>query len=114
MATERTLPEVGEEIHLPGPSAQPLMVAVGSTIALIGVTIDTPVVCIIGLVTLGITLFSWIRDAIAEFKALPDHHGDHAHDAGHGHGEVGHEDLGHLEATPSSATSGTATDLGKH
>lgn len=100
MATERKLPEVGEEIHLPGPSAQPLMTAVGFTIMLIGVTQGPPVMFIVGLAILLITLYQWIRDAIAEFKALPDSHGDHAHDD-HGHDA---EDHGHIEKTPTTAT----------
>jgi hypothetical protein len=81
MATERKLPEVGEEIHLPGPSAQPLMLALGTTIALLGLTQTNPIFFIIGITIFVITLFLWIRDAVAEFKALPDHHGhgdDHA------------------------------------
>lgn len=86
MATERQLPPIGEEIHLPGLSAQPLMVAVTSTIALLGVTISTPVVFIIGITGLLITLFLWIRDAVVEFKALPDHH-DHGHDDHGAHAE---------------------------
>jgi hypothetical protein len=89
MATERKLPEVGEEIHLPGPSAQPLMLAVGSTIALLGVTQPKPIFFIVGIAIVIITLFKWIRDAIAEFKALPDSHGDHGH-ADHGHAADGH------------------------
>ena len=32
------VPPAGEEIHLPGPSLQPLLLTVGITIALIGVT----------------------------------------------------------------------------
>lgn len=76
MATERKLPPVGEEIHLPGPSAQPLMVAVGSAIALVGVTTHWALL-VTGLVTVVITLFLWIRDARAEFKALPEHHQEH-------------------------------------
>ena len=32
------VPPAGEEIHLPGPSLQPLLVAVGTTIALVGIT----------------------------------------------------------------------------
>ncbi len=86
MATERKLPPVGEEIHLPGLSAQPLMVAVTSTIALLGVTMATPVFFIIGITGLLITLYLWIRDAVVEFKALPEHH-DHGHDD---HGHDGH------------------------
>jgi flagellar biosynthesis component FlhA len=84
MSTERQLPEVGEEIHLPGPSAQPLLVAVTTTILLIGLTQPSPVMFLFGLATLLIVLYAWIRDARAEFKALPEHHG---HGDDHGHGE---------------------------
>jgi flagellar biosynthesis component FlhA len=86
MATERQLPEVGEEIHLPGPSAQPLLVAVTTTIMLLGLTPDSPVYFIFGLVTLLMVLYAWIRDARREFKALPDHHGHDEH-----HDEAAHE-----------------------
>ncbi|MBJ7470184.1 MAG: hypothetical protein JHD16_02740 [Solirubrobacteraceae bacterium] len=98
MATERQLPPIGEEIHLPGLSAQPLLVAVFTTIALLGVTIDTPVFFIIGIVGLLITLYAWIRDAVAEFKALPDHH-DHGHDD-HGHEEPATEGASLTKADP--------------
>ena len=81
MSTERQLPEVGEEIHLPGPSAQPLLVAVTTTIMLLGLTQPSPVFFIFGLVTLLMTLYAWIRDARREFKALPDHHGHDDHHA---------------------------------
>lgn len=83
MAMDRKLPPVGEEIHLPGPSAQPLLLALFSTIAIVGVTIATPVPFIIGAVGIVLVLFAWIRDAVAEFKALPDHHG---------HGDEHHAD----------------------
>jgi hypothetical protein len=81
-STDRQLPEVSEEIHLPGPSAQPLLVAATTTIMLIGVTQETPVFFVFGLVTLLMVLFAWVRDARAEFKALPDSHG-HDHDEHH-------------------------------
>ena len=32
------VPPAGEEIHLPGPSIQPLLLAVGITIGLVGIT----------------------------------------------------------------------------
>jgi hypothetical protein len=101
MATERKLPEVGEEIHLPGPSAQPLMVAVSSTVALIGVTQDTPVIFIVGITFLLITLYQWIRDAVIEFKALPDHHR---------HQATTHE----VEPTPAAATETGAASTDAH
>ncbi len=50
MATEREIPEVGEEIHLPGPSAQPLLLALFTTIAVIGLTPNSPVYFIFGTV----------------------------------------------------------------
>lgn len=102
MATERQLPPIGEEIHLPGPSAQPLLVALTSTIALLGVTIDTPVFFIIGMVGLLITLYTWIRDARREFKALPDHHhhgDDHGHHADHGAADPASESPASLSKT---------------
>lgn len=100
MSTQRQLPPIGEEIHLPGPSAQPLLVAATSTIALLGVTIDTPVFFIIGIVGLLITLYTWIRDARREFKALPDHHH---------HGE----DHGHADHGPADPASESAASLSK-
>lgn len=79
MATERQLPEVGEEIHLPGPSAQPLLVAVFTTMLLLGLTTWWPILAI-GAVGLVLTIGVWTRDAIAEYKALPDGHDDHGHE----------------------------------
>ena len=54
-----------------------------------------------GTAMLLLTLFAWIRDATAEFKALPDHHGDHAPDD-HGHGEA------------VTASASASPDPGKH
>ena len=75
MSTERDLPEVGEEIHLPGGSAQPLMLAVGITFILLGVTV-TYVFLAFGLLIFFVTLYLWIRDAIQEYKDTPESH-DH-------------------------------------
>lgn len=74
MATEREIPEVGEEIHLPGPNAQPLLLALFGTIAIVGLTPDSPVYFLIGAIGSIWVLALWIRDARAEFKSLPDHH----------------------------------------
>jgi Flp pilus assembly protein TadB len=71
------LPPVGEEIHIPGGSIQPLLLTVGITIALIGVT-TTIVLVIIGAVLTIWVLIRWIADARREFNELPAHH-----DAGH-------------------------------
>jgi hypothetical protein len=66
-------PPAGEEIHLPGPSLQPLLLTIGVTAALIGVTTALFLVIAGGILTLG-TLFVWIRDARREFEHLPAEH----------------------------------------
>ena len=73
MSTERELPEVGEEIHLPGPSAQPLMLAVGITLILLGLTVSW-VVFAFGMLIFCVTLYRWIKDAIFEYQHTPDEH----------------------------------------
>jgi hypothetical protein len=70
---ERSAPPVGEEIHLPGPSLQPLLLTVGVTAALIGVTTGIWLVIAGGILSLA-TLFVWIRDARREFEHLPSEH----------------------------------------
>jgi len=80
MSRDPNLPPVGEEIHLPGGSVQPLLLTIGITIALVGVTFSW-VLCVIGGALTLFTLFSWISDARREMSELPLHHdGD-----GHGH-----------------------------
>jgi hypothetical protein len=74
---DQKLPDVGEEIHLPGGSLQPLLLTIGITAALIGVT--TSVVLMVGGGILTVwTLFRWIADARREMAELPVHHeGEH-------------------------------------
>ncbi len=73
-------PEVapaGEDIHLPPGSLQPLMLTVGITIFLLGLTMSWWVWASGLLVTLWV-LALWIRDARHEYAELPVHHGpDH-------------------------------------
>jgi hypothetical protein len=66
-------PPVGEEIHLPGPSLQPVLLTVGITTLLIGITTAVFLVIAGGILTLG-TLIMWIRDARREFEHLPSDH----------------------------------------
>ena len=73
---DRGAPRVGEEIHLPGPSLHPLLLAAGVTTLLIGVTTTLFLVIAGAVVTLG-TLFVWIRDARREFEHLPSEHHHH-------------------------------------
>jgi hypothetical protein len=68
------VPPAGEEIHLPGPSIQPLLLAVGITVALVGVTTFFPLV-IAGLILTVWVIIAWIRDTRREIDELPlDHH----------------------------------------
>ena len=68
------LPPAGEEIHLPGPSLQPVLLAFGITIAIVGIT-ATIVLVIAGVVlSLGVTV-AWIRDTRREIDELPLDHG---------------------------------------
>jgi hypothetical protein len=71
---EPEVPPVGEEIHLPGPSIQPVLLAFGITIAIVGVT-ATIVLVIAGVVlSLGV-IVAWVRDTRREIDELPlDHH----------------------------------------
>jgi hypothetical protein len=69
----RGTPPVGEEIHLPGPSLQPLILTVGLTAALVGVTTALWLVIAGGIVAL-VTLVLWIRGARREFEHLPAEH----------------------------------------
>lgn len=72
---EPGVPPVGEEIHLPGPSALPFVCAIGITLTIIGLTIDW-LWTVIGLITFIVTLVMWIRDVHRDISDLPE---DHAH-----------------------------------
>ena len=67
---EPDVPPAGEEIHLPEPSILPMLLAVGITIALVGVTIS-PILIVIGVGLSVPVLYKWIRSARAEFRHLP-------------------------------------------
>jgi hypothetical protein len=65
--------EAGEAIHLPGPSYQPVAVALGLTLAITGVVLF-PIVAVIGLVITIVALYLWIRDTRREISELPLEH----------------------------------------
>jgi hypothetical protein len=64
------IPPAGEEIHLPGPSVQPLLLTVGITMALLGVTIFLPFVIAGVLLSLWV-IVAWVRDARRDIDELP-------------------------------------------
>jgi hypothetical protein len=67
---ERPAPPASEDIHLPGSSVLPLLVALGSTLALVGVTTFWWLIVIGGVIALP-ALVHWIRDARREMDRLP-------------------------------------------
>jgi hypothetical protein len=70
------VPPAGEEIHLPGPSLQPLLLAVGITLALLGVTMGM-FVTISGLILAVWVTCRWIVDTRRDIRALPEDHDAH-------------------------------------
>ena len=70
---ERSAPEAGEEIHLPGPSAIPFVCAIGITMAVIGTTISW-LISIVGAIIVVYTIMRWIRDTRRDIDALPEEH----------------------------------------
>ena len=65
--------EPGESIHLPGPSYQPVVVAFGITLAVVGVVLF-PAVAVIGLIITVIAVIGWVRDTRREISELPLEH----------------------------------------
>jgi hypothetical protein len=66
----------GHGIHLPAPSYLPLVLSFGVALSLGGLVPDSRLARL-SLVSLGLTIaaiaaFMWIRDAIVEYRHLPD------------------------------------------
>ena len=70
---DQRTPPVGEEIHLPGPTLLPFVMAIGITLMVIGTTI-TWLFSIVGLIIFLITLVRWIRETRRDVAALPEEH----------------------------------------
>ena len=70
------VPPPGEEIHLPGGSIQPLLLTVGLTVALVGVTTNIFLV-IAGAILAVAVVIAWIRDTRRDIAELPLEHAEH-------------------------------------
>jgi len=68
-----TVPPVSEYLHLPGPSALPVFVALGVTIALVGIVFSWVVLALGLLIALG-AIFSWVKDTRRDIAELPLEH----------------------------------------
>jgi hypothetical protein len=70
------VPPVGEEVHLPAPSALPLINAAALAIAIVALTISWWVVGVAMLVFLA-TAVRWVRDVKRDIADLPLDHSHH-------------------------------------
>lgn len=64
-------PPPGEHIHLPGPSLQPILLTLGITLTLVGVTLGRFLLVSGLILTVWVTV-RWIADTRREMAALPE------------------------------------------
>lgn len=67
------VPPAGEAIHLPGPSYLPVIVALGVTIAVVGVVLSW-FVCAAGVLITLISVLRWVGDTRRDIADLPLEH----------------------------------------
>ena len=72
-APENTAPPVGEEIHLPGPSVLPVLIAVAMILLLLGLT-GKWYLSVAGVVLLLVCSVRWIRNTRRDIRDLPVEH----------------------------------------
>ncbi len=70
-ALDPETPPAGEHIHLPGPSLQPVLLAFGITLTLVGVTLGL-FIMISGLILTVWVIIRWILDTRREMSELPE------------------------------------------
>ena len=75
-AQQRTAPPVGESVHMPAPSALPLINAAGLAFAIVCITISWILVAVGALVFI-VTAIVWIGDTRREIAELPLEHEPH-------------------------------------
>jgi membrane protein required for beta-lactamase induction len=75
-AQSEPVPPVGEEIHLPGGSIIPLVVALGTTLLVIGTTIWWGW-SLLGFIIIVVAIGIWVRDVRRDVEALPEDHDHH-------------------------------------
>lgn len=73
MSDESPVQPAGEEIHLPGPSLHPILLTVGITVALLGITTSIFMV-IVGVILTVAVIVQWIRATRREMAELPAEH----------------------------------------
>jgi len=73
--TDQEPPETSERIRLPGSSLQPILIAAGLSLLLIGLLGLYPL-SVIGLLLMVAAIYGWIRGSVREYRQLPSGHGD--------------------------------------
>ena len=73
---DRPVPPAGDEIHIPGASIQPFLLAVFIAVAIVGIT-TAWWISAAGGVGIFFVLVAWIRDARQELSDLPVHDEPH-------------------------------------
>ncbi|MSX02001.1 MAG: hypothetical protein F2813_02460 [Actinobacteria bacterium] len=73
--SEQSPNPAGERIRLPQGSLQPILIAVGLSLLLIGVLGMYPL-SVIGLLLMVAAIFGWIRGSVREYRELPTSHDD--------------------------------------
>ena len=71
--THEPIESASEQVHLPGPSFLPVIVAAGITIALVGVVHNLVLAAIGLLIAIG-AIIRWIRETRSEIADLPLDH----------------------------------------
>lgn len=66
-------PPPSEQVHLPGPSLIPVIVAFGITLAVTGVVLSIEL-CVLGLIITVGACIKWIADTRSEIAELPLDH----------------------------------------
>ena len=67
------VPPATEQVHLPGPSYLPVIVAAGVTLALVGVVVNV-VLTVIGVIITIVAVVRWVRETREEIAELPHDH----------------------------------------
>jgi len=70
------VPPAGEEIHLPGPTVQPLLLTVGITAVLLGLTTTWILWVLGGILTIAV-IIRWVMDTRRDIAELPLDHEAH-------------------------------------
>lgn len=70
---DQPVPEISEQIHLPGPSYIPVALAFGVTIAVVGVVLSWAIFAM-GMIIFLVCLIRWIQDTRRDIAELPLEH----------------------------------------